>query len=73
MNMELECAKYKEKMSSEEAYCHHPGDYCKFRTSCIIHFMGRENSKNSENSKEDVAKLEATAAPAGRQTSGKGL
>ncbi|NOX79906.1 MAG: RNA polymerase II-associated protein [Deltaproteobacteria bacterium] len=65
--MELECAKYKEKMSSEEAYCHHPGDYCKFRTSCIIHFMG------SENGKKDVAKSEATAAPAGRPTSGKEL
>ncbi|HDK43546.1 MAG TPA: RNA polymerase II-associated protein [Desulfobacteraceae bacterium] len=64
MNMELECAKYKEKMSSGEAYCHHPGDYCKFRTSCIIHFMG------SENGKKDVAKSTATAAPADRQTTG---
>lgn len=40
--MELECVKYKEKMASEDAACTHPGDYCKFRTACIIHFLGAE-------------------------------
>ncbi len=67
MNMELECAKYKEKMSSEEASCRHPGDYCKFRTSCIIYFM------SSENGKKNIAKSEAPDDPAGRPATGKEL
>lgn len=41
--MELECIKYKEKMNVDEAYCRHPDDYCKYRTSCIIHFMSSQN------------------------------
>jgi len=40
--MELVCEKYKDRMESETARCAHPDDYCKFRTSCLIHFMGRE-------------------------------
>jgi len=40
--MELECIKYKEKMKAEEAVCRHPGDYCKYRTSCMIVFLGSE-------------------------------
>jgi len=43
--MELECIKYKEKMDSAGAYCRHPDDYCKYRTSCIIHFTEKENGK----------------------------
>ena len=43
--MEVECGKYGERMSSEQAGCRHPGDYCKFRSSCIIHFLSRENKK----------------------------
>lgn len=41
--MELECAKYGEKMDAEQAACRHPGDYCQHRTSCMIQFIGREN------------------------------
>ena len=40
--MEVECVKYKEKMDSEDAECRHPGDYCKYRTSCIIQFISSE-------------------------------
>lgn len=43
--MEIECIKYREWMSSEQAVCRHPGDYCKFRSSCIIHFLGSEKKK----------------------------
>ncbi|HHO48245.1 MAG TPA: RNA polymerase II-associated protein [Desulfobacteraceae bacterium] len=43
--MELECFKYKEKMSPEKAVCRHPGDYCKYRTSCIIFYLEREREK----------------------------
>lgn len=41
--MELECAKYGEKMDIEQATCQHPGDYCQHRTSCMIQFIEREN------------------------------
>lgn len=40
--MELICEKYQTKMDSESASCLHPDEYCKFRTSCIIHFIGKE-------------------------------
>lgn len=41
--MELECAKYGEKMDTEQAACRHPGDYCQHRTSCMIQFIEREH------------------------------
>uniref|UniRef100_UPI0040572F57 hypothetical protein n=1 Tax=Candidatus Electronema sp. TaxID=2698783 RepID=UPI0040572F57 len=41
--MELECAKYGEKMDSADAACRHPGDYCQHRKSCMIQFVEREN------------------------------
>jgi len=46
--VELECTKYKEKMASEEAACRHPGDYCQFRSSCMIQFLEKENRSNRE-------------------------
>jgi phosphoribosyl-AMP cyclohydrolase len=42
--MELVCEKYKEKMAADNARCRHPKEYCKFRTSCIIHFTGSDRS-----------------------------
>jgi len=38
--MELVCEKYNQKMAADKAVCRHPQEYCKFRTSCMIHFMG---------------------------------
>ena len=46
--MELECFKYKEKMNADKAYCKHPGDYCKYRTSCMIQFLSGENKPKQE-------------------------
>ncbi|MCI5133192.1 MAG: hypothetical protein D3904_17180 [Candidatus Electrothrix sp. EH2] len=46
--MELECAKYGEKMDAEQAVCRHPGDYCQHRKSCMIQFMERENRGNNQ-------------------------
>lgn len=46
--MELVCEKYKEKMEAEGAACHHPKEYCKFRTSCMIHFMAGEQEGGTE-------------------------
>jgi hypothetical protein len=56
--MKIVCEKYKEEMAQEEAACRHPKEYCKFRSSCLIHFMSRENSKeireNDEGPKGDL-------------------
>ena len=46
--VELECFKYNEKMQAKDALCHHPGDYCKYRTSCIIQFMSSDNKINTK-------------------------
>lgn len=52
--MELDCLKFNEKISSDEAACRHPDDYCKYRTSCMICFLEKENklsgvSRTNEN------------------------
>ncbi|WP_420208522.1 RNA polymerase II-associated protein [Candidatus Electronema sp. JC] len=52
--MELECAKYGEKMDSADAACRHPGDYCQYRKSCMIQFIEREN----RGSRSQAAKAE---------------
>ena len=46
--MDLFCEKYNETVDSEKAFCKRPGEYCKFRTQCIIHFIGDENGTESE-------------------------
>ena len=38
--MQLICEKYHEALETEGAVCRHPADYCKFRASCMIHFLG---------------------------------
>ena len=47
--MELVCEKYQQKMLEEGAYCHHPQDYCKFRSACFIQFMSKENRAEAAN------------------------
>ena len=53
--MDLFCEKYNEKVSGENARCSHPKEYCKFRTSCIIHFTGgeKDTSDSAELSKKE--------------------
>ena len=51
--MELECAKYQEKMDSEQAVCRHPGDYCQHRQACMIHFIEKENRCDSRDADQD--------------------
>jgi phosphoribosyl-AMP cyclohydrolase len=53
--MDLFCEKYNESVSGENARCQHPKEYCKFRTACIIHFMGGENGsgESEELSREE--------------------
>ena len=60
--MDLFCEKYNENMSGENAFCTHPKEYCKFRTQCIIHFMGGENgngaSKDVSNEEDGMLTLQ---------------
>ena len=60
--MELFCEKHNETVNSESAKCRHPSEYCKFRTACIIHFMGGENgdqeSSKSTDGDENVIQLQ---------------
>ena len=43
--LDLLCEKYKEKVDSEQARCAHPGEFCRFRTACMIHFIEQENKR----------------------------
>ncbi|HET97326.1 MAG TPA: RNA polymerase II-associated protein [Desulfurivibrio alkaliphilus] len=45
--MELLCEKYREKVREEEARCHRPLEYCKFRSACIINMLGRERDREA--------------------------
>jgi phosphoribosyl-AMP cyclohydrolase len=49
--MDLFCEKYNETVASEKAFSKRPKEYCKFRTQCVIHFMGDENSNGDS---EDI-------------------
>lgn len=51
--MKLVCEKYKEQMAADEACCRHPKEYCKFRTSCMIQFVARENGGCREEKKPE--------------------
>ena len=44
MFVKLICEKHNASMDEEGAVCRHPADYCKFRTSCLIHFLGSEKA-----------------------------
>jgi phosphoribosyl-AMP cyclohydrolase len=46
--MELVCEKYQQKMLGDKAYCHHPTDYCKFRSACLIQFLSKENRATAD-------------------------
>ncbi|WP_446010349.1 hypothetical protein [Candidatus Electrothrix sp.] len=54
--MELECAKYGDKMDAEQAACQHPGDYCQHRSSCMIQFIERENKGKTKQNGTEVTK-----------------
>ncbi len=43
--MQLLCEKHHEYLEAEDAVCRHPAQYCKFRTSCMIHFLGSEKMR----------------------------
>ena len=46
--MEVVCEKYGEKEDSQTAVCKRPGEYCKFRGACLIHFLSRRKSEEQQ-------------------------
>lgn len=61
--MELECTKYMETMAAEKARCNHPDDYCKYRSSCIIHFVskGKKDLTPPSRSSRDGSETDETS------------
>jgi phosphoribosyl-AMP cyclohydrolase len=51
--LDLLCEKYKEKVDSDQAVCSHPVEYCRFRTSCMIHFIEKENKREQRSKKQE--------------------
>ncbi len=47
--MKVICEKYREEMTVAQAICRHPGEYCKFRSACLIHFITKEKKLENEN------------------------
>jgi hypothetical protein len=45
---QLPCLKYNRYQESREPRCSDPELYCKYRTSCLIHFMQRNNARQAE-------------------------
>lgn len=64
-DMKLVCEKYKETMKSEEAVCRHPGEYCKFRNACIIHFMGKESKRQSDSTDNNAGEAQENETASG--------
>jgi len=45
--MKLRCEKYRKEVESDTPRCEHPGEYCRFRESCMINFLGRESDREA--------------------------
>lgn len=56
--MEFVCEKYKERMAAAGAVCRHPQEYCKFRTSCIIHFSASEDRQVKKDAAPEIPVLQ---------------
>lgn len=46
--MKLICEKHNISMEEEGDVCRHPVDYCRFRASCLIHFLGSEKLREEK-------------------------
>ena len=56
--MDLICEKHQDKVDSENPRCSHPDEYCKFRTSCMIAFLEKENKWEQRKKEQDAKKNE---------------
>lgn len=42
---QLPCAKYNRYQDRRDPHCSDPALYCKYRTSCLIHFMEKTSQR----------------------------
>lgn len=58
MNQKGYCQKDNKEVDLARGCCH-PGDYCQFRTACVVHFFEqereREEKKKRERGSEDTS------------------
>lgn len=55
--VELFCEKHQKMIKADKPRCAHGREYCRFRSSCIIHFMEQEEKREQrkkEQEKKDV-------------------
>jgi hypothetical protein len=45
---QLPCLKHNRYQDSRDPRCSDPELYCKYRTSCLIHFMEKNNARQTE-------------------------
>ncbi len=50
--MELVCGKLNKKLDEGDANCPHGNNYCKFRTSCVIHYIEKQEKLKKCNSEK---------------------
>ena len=55
--MHLICEKHQDEVDSKNPHCGHPDEYCKFRKSCMISFMEKENKWELRKKKQDIEKM----------------
>lgn len=54
--MELSCEKHGDRIAAENAACRHVSEYCKFRHSCMIHFLAQDQKKEKAMDTPDFSK-----------------
>jgi hypothetical protein len=58
--MDMFCRKYRETVSEEKVECRHTGDYCTFRSSCIVYFLSREDEDDRREEIEGPGKQDTS-------------
>jgi len=56
VSMDLICEKHQDKVDSTQPRCVHPDEYCKFRTSCMISFLEKENEWEQRKKERGIKK-----------------
>jgi len=51
--MQFYCEKYREALVGSRLACRHPKEYCKFRSACLAHFMGKEEESEQQKERPD--------------------
>ena len=64
--MDLICEKYLSKIDPEAISCKKPAEYCKFRTACMVHFIGSDKRMDIDQNPdipEEISDQKAASRP----------